>query len=57
MYKIYYDCVNPKYGKKSTQLCYIEIGNFLVYLKTEDIYNVFSDVEIGFYTLNYELQR
>ena len=35
MYEFWYDCVKPKYEEKA-RLCYIDIDNFLVYIKTED---------------------
>ena len=35
MYEFWYDCVKPKFEEKA-RLCYIDIDNFLVYIKTED---------------------
>ena len=37
MYEVWYDYVKPKYGEKS-KLCYMDIGSFIVYIKTDDIY-------------------
>ena len=39
-------------------LCYLNTDNFIVYIKTEDIYGEISkDVETKFDTSNYELDR
>ena len=37
MYEVWHDYVKPKYGEKS-KLCYMDIGSFIVYIKTDDIY-------------------
>ena len=37
IYEFRYDHVKPKYGEKA-KLCYIDIGNFIIYTETEDIY-------------------
>ena len=57
MYEFWQDYVKPKYGEKA-KLCYIDTECFIVYIKTEDIYaNIRRDVEVRFYTSNYELDR
>ena len=41
MYEFWYDYVKQKYGEKA-ELCYMDTGSFIVYIKTNDIY---KDVE------------
>ena len=41
MYEFWYDYVKQKYGEK-VELCYMDTGSFIVYIKTNDIY---KDVE------------
>ena len=54
MYEFWYDYVKPKYGKKA-KLCYMETDSFIVYIKTDDIYqDIAEDVETRFDTSNYE---
>ena len=33
IYQFWYDYIKPKYGEK-TELCYMDAGSFIVYLKT-----------------------
>ena len=50
IYEFWYDYVNLKYGKKAI-LCYMDTQSFIVYIKTDDIYNdIAEDVETGFDT-------
>ena len=45
MYELWYDYVKPNYGEKE-ELCYINTGSFIVYIKTDDIYKKMTeDVE------------
>ena len=37
MYEFWYNYVKPKYNKKA-KLCYMDTNSFIVYIKTEDIY-------------------
>ena len=56
MFEFRYAYVKPKYGKKAT-LSYMDTDSFIVYIKTDDIYNdIAEDVEAGFDTSNYELE-
>ena len=49
MYEFWYDYVKPKYGEK-TKLCYMDTDSFIVYIKTDDIYEDIADnVETRFY--------
>ena len=41
MYEFWYDYVKQKYGEKA-ELCCMDTGSFIVYIKTNDIY---KDVE------------
>ena len=53
----FYDYVKPKYGEKS-KLCNMDVGSFIVYIKTEYIYSdITKDVKTKFATSNYELSR
>ena len=57
MYAFRYDYRKPKYEEKA-KLCYMDRDNFVVYIKTEDIYtDIAKDVETRFNTSNYELNR
>ena len=48
MHEFWYDYIKPKYGEK-TKLCYVDIGSFIVYVKTKDIYkDIAEDVEKRF---------
>ena len=42
MYEFWYDYVKPKYGEK-TKLCYMDTDSFVVYIKTDDIYEDIAD--------------
>ena len=45
MYEFWYDYVKQKYGEKA-ELCYMDTGSFIVYIKTNDIYkDIAEDVE------------
>ena len=47
----------PKYGAKA-KLCYMDTDNFIVCIKTDDIYkDIVKDVETRFDASNYELGR
>ena len=35
--EFWYDYVKPKYGEKA-QLCYKDTGNFILYIKTDNIF-------------------
>ena len=48
MYEFWYNYVKPKYREKA-KLCYIYKDNFIVYIKTDDIYkDIAENVETGF---------
>ena len=57
MYEFWYDYVKPKYGENE-KLCYMDRKNFIVHVKTNDIYkDIGEDVETRFDTSNFELGR
>ena len=57
MYEFWYDYVKAKYDEKA-KLRYMNTDSFIVYIKTDDIYkDIAEDVETGFDTSNYELER
>ena len=57
MYEFCYDYVKPKYCEE-TNLYYMDTNNFVVHIKTDDIYkDIAEDVETRFDTSNYKLER
>ena len=57
MYEFWYDYVKPKYGE-NLKFCYIDTDTFILYMKADDIHkDIAEDVETGFDTSNYELNR
>ena len=57
MYKFQYNYVKPKYDGKAN-LCYIDTNNFIVYIKTDDIYkDIAEDVQTRFDSSICELDR
>ena len=56
MYEFWYDYEKSKYDEKD-KLCYMDTDNFIVYIKTVDIYrDIVEDVETKFDTSNYETE-
>ena len=48
MHEFWYDYVKLKYGEK-VRLCYMDTDDFIVYIKTDDIYkDIAEDVETRF---------
>ena len=57
MSEFWYDYVKPQCGEKA-KLCYMDEDRFIVYIKTEDIYeDIPKDVKTSFDTSDYELER
>ena len=57
MYESWYNYIKPKYSEKA-KLCYLDTAGFIVYIKTDDIYeDIPESVEIRFNTSNYESFR
>ena len=57
MSEFWYDYIKPKY-QDNARLCYIDAGSFIIYIKTEDVYeDIADDVEKRFDTSNYEVNR
>ena len=45
MYEFWYDYIKPKY-EDSARLCYMGADSFIIYIKTEDVYeDIADDVE------------
>ena len=52
MSEFWYDYIKPKY-QDNARLCYIDAGSFIIYIKTEDVYeDIADDVEKRFDTSN-----
>ena len=57
MHEFWYDYVKWRYDGKA-KLCYLDIGSFIVNIKTCDIYKeIGEDVETKFDTSNYEFEK
>ena len=57
MYESWYDYVKPK-NSENVKLCYTQTDNFIVYVKTDDIYkDIAVNVETRFDTSNFEIDR
>ena len=57
MYTFWYDYNKPKY-QDNAKLCYMDTDNFIIHIKTEDVYeDIADDVEKRFDTSNYEVNR
>ena len=53
MYEFWYDYIKLKYGDK-VRLCYMDIGSFVMHIKTDFYKDISGDVERWFDTSNYE---
>ena len=57
MYEFWYNYIKPNY-QNDAKLCYMDTDSFIIYIKTEDIYeDITDDVEKRFDTSNYEINR
>ena len=57
MYEFWYDYLKSKY-QYNGKLCYMDTDSFIIYIKTEDVYEDFADdVEKRFDTSNYKVDR
>ena len=55
MYEFWYDYIKPK-NQNNSRLCYMYTDIFIIYIKTEDVYeDIADDVEKRFGTSNYEV--
>ena len=51
MYQFWYNYIIPKYRDKA-KLCYTDADSFIIYIKTEDLFeDISSDVEKYFHSL------
>ena len=54
IYEFWYDYISPKYGDRA-KLCYMDTDSFIIYIKTEDLFeNISNDLEGWFDTSNYD---
>ena len=57
MYEFWYDYMKPKYDN-NVKLCYVDTDSFIMNIKMNDFYeDIANDVENGFDTSNYEVNR
>ena len=57
MYEFWCGYIKPKCGEKA-KLCYMETGSFIIYIKTDNIYqDIAEEIEARFDNPNYELYR
>ena len=56
MYEYWYDFIKQMHGDEEKP-CYTDTGNFIVYIKSEDIYGLAGDIKKRSDTLNYEIKR
>ena len=57
MYQFWYEYIRPKYGER-VKLCYIDTDIFIIYIKTEDLFeDISNDFERWFDTSNYNDKR
>ena len=57
MYEFWYGYIKPRY-QNNAKLCYMDTDSFIIYIKTEDVYeDIADDVEKRFDTSNYEVNR
>ena len=55
IYVFWYDYIKPKY-QNNAKLCYMDTDNFIIYIRTEDVYEDIADnVEKRFDTSSYEV--
>ena len=53
-YEFWFDYIKPKYGDRA-KLCYMDIGSFILHIKTEDFYeDIANDVEGRFDTSDFD---
>ena len=57
MYESWYNEMKPKY-KDRIRLCYMDLDNFIMHIKTEEFYkDIAEDVEKKYDTSNYNVKR
>ena len=55
--EFWYDYIKPKY-QNNVKLCHMDTDSFIIYTKTEDVYeDIADDVEKRYKTSNYEGNR
>ena len=57
MYEVWFNYIQPKY-QENAKLCYIDKDSFILYIKSEDVYEDIADnVEKKFDTSDYKVNR
>ena len=57
MYEIFYHYIKTNYPNNA-KLCYMDTGNFIIFIKREDVYEDIADyLKKRFDTSNYEVNR
>ena len=57
MYEVWFNYIQPKY-QENAKLCYIDTDSFIIYIKSEDVYEDIADnVEKKFDTSDYKVNR
>ena len=57
MHEFWFDDIKQKYSGKA-KLCYMDIGSFIVFIKTDDTYaDIAEDFETRFDTTTYGVDR
>ena len=57
MHQFWYDYIKPNY-QNNTKLCYVHTDSFVIYIKTEDVYEgIADDLEEKFDISYYEVNR
>ena len=55
MYEFWYDFTRPKY-QSNTNLCYMDLGSFIIHIETEVFYkDVADDIKKRYDTSNYKV--
>ena len=57
IYEVWFNYIQPKY-QENAKLCYIDTDSFIIYIKSEDVYEDIADnVEKRFDTSDYKVNR
>ena len=57
VHEFWQDYIKEKYNENA-QLCYIDLGSFIIYIKTKKFYkDIAKDVKGGFDNSNYKIEK
>ena len=56
VHEFWYDYIKPKY-KNNAKLCSMDTNSFIIYIKTEDFYDIANGAEKTLDTSNYDVDR